>query len=247
MPINALAFDAYGTLYDVQSVSQITEHEFPKNGDLITQVWRLKQLEYTWLRTLMGKYRSFWDISEESLVFTLRAIGLDYDDAKIARIMDKYLHLDPYSDCLATLDALQGRPLSIMSNGNQDILDALVKNTGVADKLDSVISIDSVQQFKPIDSAYKLVEKNLKVTPQETLFVSSNAFDACGAKNFGFQVAWIERVTPDALAAEIKASSVVGPLTMFKMLRMQMENFDLEPDYRLTSLSELPKLVNGNS
>lgn len=245
MPIKALAFDAYGTLYDIQSVSQVTEQEFPVHGNLVTQIWRLKQLEYTWLRTLMGKYRSFWEISEESLVFTLRAIGLEYDDAKIARIMDKYLHLDPYPDCLATLDALKGRPLAILSNGNQEILDALVENTGVSDKLDKVISIDAVQQFKPNVGAYKLVETNLNVRPQDTLFVSSNAFDACAAKNFGFQVAWIERVTTHALAAEIEASTIVGPSTVFKMIRMQMENFDLEPDYRLTSLSDLPKLVNG--
>lgn len=243
MPIKALAFDAYGTLYDVQSVSQVTEQEFPAHGDLITQVWRLKQLEYTWLRTLMGKYKSFWDISEESLVFTLKAIGLDFDDANIARIMDKYLHLDPYPDCLATLDALHGLPLSIISNGNQEVLDALVKNTGVFEKLTSVISVDSVESFKPSASAYELFEKNIGISPQETLFVSSNAFDACGAKNFGFNVAWIERVTPSVLAAEIKASSIVGPSTVFKMLRMQMENFDMEPDYRLMSLSELPTLV----
>lgn len=243
MSIKALAFDAYGTLYDIQSVSQVTEQEFPAHGDLITQVWRIKQLEYTWLRTLMGKYRSFWEISEESLVFTLRAIGLEFDDVKIARIMDKYLHLDPYPDCLSTLDALHGRPLSILSNGNQEVLDALVENTGVADKLDSVISIDSVKQFKPDASAYNLVEQNLNVAPQNTLFVSSNAFDACAAKNFGFQVAWIERVTREALAAEIKESTIVGPSTVFKMIRLQMENFDLEPDYRLTSLSDLTKLV----
>ncbi len=243
MPIKAVTFDAYGTLYDIQSVSQVTELEFPSYGDLITQVWRLKQLEYTWLRTLMGKYRSFWEISEDSLVFTLRAIGLDYDDENIARIMDKYLHLDPYPDCLATLDALHGLPLSIMSNGNQEVLDTLVKNTGVFEKLDSVISIDTVQRFKPTASAYELFEKNVKVSPEETLFVSSNAFDACGAKNFGFNVAWIERVTQNALAAEIEASDIVGPSTMFKMLRMQMENFDMEPDYRLTSLSDLPKIV----
>lgn len=243
MSIKAIAFDAYGTLYDIQSVSQVTEQEFPAHGDLITQVWRIKQLEYTWLRTLMGKYRSFWEISEESLVFTLRAIGLEFDDVKIARIMDKYLHLDPYPDCLATLDALHGRPLSILSNGNQEVLDALVENTGVADKLDSVISIDSVKQFKPNASAYNLVEQNLNVAPQNTLFVSSNAFDACAAKNFGFQVAWIERVTREALAAEIKESTIVGPSTVFKMIRLQMENFDLEPDYRLTSLSDLTKLV----
>lgn len=245
MPVKALAFDAYGTLYDVQSVSEVTEQAFPDNGELITQVWRLKQLEYTWLRTLMGKYRSFWDISEESLVFTLRAIGLDYDSEKISRIMDKYLHLDTYPDALSTLDALQGIPLSILSNGNQEVLDALASNTGVSEKLNCVISIDSVRQFKPSASAYELVEKHLKVAPKDTLFVSSNAFDACAAKNFGFQVAWIERVTTDSLAAEIRASDVVGPTTVFKMLRMQMENFDLEPDYRLKSLSQLPDIVSG--
>lgn len=243
MPIKAFAFDAYGTLFDVQSVSQVTEEEFPERGDLITQVWRLKQLEYTWLRSLMGQYRSFWEISEESLVFTLNSIGLAFDDAKIARIMDKYLHLDPYPDTHATLDALQGNPLAILSNGNQDILDALVNNTGVAAKLSSVISIDSVKVFKPNDRAYELVEKNLGVAPADTLFVSSNAFDACAAKNFGFQVAWIERVTAQALSAEIDAASVVGPSTMFKMLRMQMENFDMEPDHRLKSLTDLASVL----
>lgn len=239
MPIKAFIFDAYGTLFDVQSVSQVTNQEFPEHGDLITQVWRLKQLEYTWLRSLMGEYKSFWEVSEESLVYAINSCGLDYDDAKLNRIMDKYLHLDPYPDCLSALEALQGTPLAILSNGNQEILDALVSNTGVASKLTSVISVDKIKIFKPHASAYRLVEETLGVKPAETLFVSSNAFDACAAKNFGFHVAWIERVTPDALASEIAASESVGPATMFKMLRMQMENFGMEPDYRLTSLSEL--------
>lgn len=239
MPIKAFVFDAYGTLFDVQSVSQITQKEFPEHGDLVTQVWRLKQLEYTWLRSLMGEYRSFWEVSEESLKYALNSCGLDFDDAKLTRIMNKYLHLDPYPECLSALDALKGTPLAILSNGNQEILDALVANTGVAPKLDSVISVDKVNIFKPHASAYQLVEKTLNVKPADTLFVSSNAFDACAAKNFGFQVAWIERVTRDALAAEIASIDAVGPATMFKLLRMQMENFDMEPDYRLTSLTEL--------
>ena len=92
----------------------MTEKEFPGQGDLITQVWRLKQLEYTWLRSLMGAYRSFWEISEESLVFTLRSIGISYDVAQLSRIMEKYLFLDPYPDTLPTLDALKGRPLGIL-------------------------------------------------------------------------------------------------------------------------------------
>lgn len=245
MLINAFVFDAYGTLYDVQSVSQVTEEEFPSQGDLITQVWRLKQLEYTWLRSLMGEYRSFWEISEESLVFALDACGLKYDDAKLSRIMDKYLHLDPYPDCIDALDALKGTPLAILSNGNQEVLDALVNNTGLGPKLDRVISVDTNSIFKPHSSAYELVEKKLGVKPENTLFVSSNAFDACAAKNFGFHVAWIERVTPDALAREIASSDVVGPATLFKMLRMQMENFDMEPDFRLNSLTDLKQYANA--
>lgn len=242
MAVKAFVFDAYGTLYDVQSVSQITGEEFPEHGELITQVWRLKQLEYTWLRTMMGSYRSFWEITEESLVFTLNAVGVSSTKAVRDRIMDKYLHLDPYADSHSALDALSGAKRAILSNGNQEILDALVRNTGLDTRLEAVISIDKARHFKPDARAYGLVEKALNITPQETVFVSSNAFDACAAKNFGFQVAWIERVTPDDLAAEISARDVVGPSTMFKILRMQMEGFGMEPDHRLKSLNDLARL-----
>ncbi|EEE37983.1 haloacid dehalogenase, type II [Rhodobacteraceae bacterium KLH11] len=242
MSIEAFVFDAYGTLYDVQSVSQATNQEFPEHGELITQVWRLKQLEYTWLRSMMNSYRSFWEITEESLVYTLNSIGVQSDKAARDRLMDKYLHLDPHSDCISALNALSGKPLAILSNGNQEILDALVKNTGLDDKLNAVLSIDKAGIFKPHDRAYDLVEQTLQVKPENTVFVSSNAFDACAAKNYGFQVAWIERVTPQALAAEINAADIVGPATMFKLLRMQMENFGMEPDHRLSSLNDLATL-----
>ncbi|MGK8234376.1 haloacid dehalogenase type II [Roseovarius sp. MS2] len=244
MTIDAFVFDAYGTLFDVQSVSQITNQEFPEHGELITQVWRLKQLEYTWLRSMMGSYRSFWDITEESLNYTLNAISVTAEKAVRDRIMDKYLHLDPHVDCLTALDALEGVPLAILSNGNQEILDALVSNSGLDAKLQSVISIDKAGIFKPHKDAYELVEAVLKVKPENTIFVSSNAFDACAAKNFGFRVAWIERVTPEALAEEISSAAVVGPTTMFKLLRMQMESFGMEPDYRLKSLNDLAGLID---
>ncbi len=242
MSIEAFVFDAYGTLYDVQSVSQVTEQEFPEHGELITQVWRIKQLEYTWLRSLMRDYRSFWEISEESLDFTLKAIGLPIEKGTVERIMDKYLHLDPYGDCLQALDSLKGTPLAILSNGNQEILDQLVKNTGLDSHLDAVISIEKVRSFKPSPEAYDLVEQRLSIKPENVMFVSSNSFDASAAKHFGFQVSWIERVTPDALAAEIAASDVAGPSTMFKILRMQMENFDMAPDHKLKSLTDLVDL-----
>ncbi len=242
MAIEAIVFDAYGTLYDVQSLSRITNKEFPRHGELITQVWRLKQLEYTWLRTLMGSYKSFWDISEESLVYTLNAIGQTASPAQIERIMDKYLNLDPYPEAIDALTALKGVPLAILSNGNQDMLDALVQNSGLDKHLDAVISIDKTGKFKPHPDAYGLVESALNVKPENVMFVSSNAFDATAAKDFGFQVSWIERVTPQDLAAEVEAGPVTAPGTMFKILRMQMETFGIEPDNKLKTLLDLKDL-----
>lgn len=245
MKINAFAFDAYGTLFDVHSVLEITEQEYPGKGSLITQVWRLKQLEYTWLRTCMDAYKTFWEVSEESLRYTLNSLCIEHDADKFARIMDKYLHLEPYPDCKSALDSLKakGKPLAILSNGNQSMLDDLVLNTGLDTVLDEVISVDDKKKAKPHPSVYELVEKRLGVPASETVFVSSNSFDACAAKNFGFQVAWIERVTPEMLAAEINASEVVNPDTMYKILRTQQEQFDMDPMYKLKSLSDLINLL----
>lgn len=243
MTIDAIVFDAYGTLYDVQSVSVTTEEEFPGHGELITQVWRLKQLEYTWLRSQMGAYRSFWDLSEESLAFTLDAIGLAYDAGKFERIMDKYLHLDPYPETVAALDALSGKRCAILSNGNQEMLDALVKNTGLDTRLEAAISIDKKRIFKPNAAAYDLVGETLGVSPANVLFVSSNSFDATAAKNYGFNVAWIERLPAERLRAEIASEKAVGPTTMFKILRMREEKFNLAADHYLRSLSDLAAIV----
>lgn len=149
MTIKAFVFDAHETLYDVHSVSQLTEQEFPGQRDLITQVWRLTQLEYKWLCSQIQVYRSFWPISEESLIYTLKAIWLPTEKATVDRILDKYLHLDTYPDCLSALDALKGLPLAILSNGNQEMLDKLVENTGLDTRLQSVINIDKICNFKP--------------------------------------------------------------------------------------------------
>lgn len=242
MTIEAIVFDAYGTLYDVQSVFDVTEREFPGRGNLITQVWRMKQLEYTWLRSQMGAYRTFWEISEESLAYTLDALGLEHDVARFERIMDKYLHLDPYPDALPALDGLKGAKRAILSNGNQEILDSLVQNTDLGSRLEAVISVDEKRVFKPNPAAYDLIGEKLDVAPDKVLFVSSNAFDACGARHYGLNVAWIERVTAEALRNEL-AGSIQDPATMFRTLRMRMEHFNLDPNYRLSSLAELPALV----
>jgi 2-haloacid dehalogenase len=241
--IKAVVFDAYGTLYDIQSVAAVTEEAFPGYGDIITQIWRLKQLEYTWLRSMMRRYEDFSVITRDSLAFTLRVLGLTYDQAAFERIMDKYVHLDPYPDAKDALAALGDRKLAILSNGSSDMLNALVRNTGLDQLLDATISIDSRKVFKPSPETYTLIEERLGVAPADVLFVSSNPFDACGAKSFGLNVAWIERVTPAALSGDLTQLERIAPLTLFKMLRMQMDELGFVPDHRIRALSELPAVV----
>jgi 2-haloacid dehalogenase len=243
MNIKAVVFDAYGTLYDIQSVAAVTEEAFPGYGEIITQVWRIKQLEYTWLRSLMRRYQDFSVVTRESLAYTLRLLGLEYDGGIFERIMDKYLHLDLYPDAQASLAALRGRKLAILSNGSPSMLELLVKNSGLDRVLDATISVDAKKIFKPSPDAYGLIESRLGVAPAQVLFVSSNPWDACGAKAFGLNVAWIERVTPEAMALACVESDLLPPLTMFKAIRMQMDELGLEPDYRIRALTELPALV----
>ena len=243
MTIKAVVFDAYGTLYDIQSVAEITEDAFPGYGEIITQIWRIKQLEYTWLRSLMRRYQDFSHITQDSLAYTLRCLGLQHDRDTFERIMEKYLHLDLYPDALAALAALKGNKLAILSNGSPEMLNALVKNTGLDRVLDATLSVDPKKVFKPAPDAYTLIEEELGVAPHEVLFVSSNPWDACGAKSFGLNVAWIERVMPDSMALLCVENETVAPLTMFKALRTQMDELGVLPDHRIRSLSDLPKVV----
>ena len=242
MTIKAVVFDAYGTLYDIQSVAAVTEEAFPGYGEIVT-LWRIKQLEYTWLRSLMRRYQDFSVVTRDSLAYTLRVLGLKHDGGVFERIMDKYLHLELYPDATAALAAMRGRKLAILSNGSSGMLNALVRNSGLDRVLDATISIDSQEIFKPAPDAYSLIESVLGVPPAEVLFVSSNPWDACGAKAFGLNVAWIERVAPEAMALACVKSDSVAPLILFKAIRTQMDELGLEPDYRIHALAELPGLV----
>jgi 2-haloacid dehalogenase len=245
MTIKAVVFDAYGTLYDVQSVADVTEDAFPGYGGIITQVWRIKQLEYTWLRSLMRQYRDFADVTRDALAYTLDSLGLQYDEDTFARIIDKYLHLDLYPDALAALAAMKDRKLAILSNGSPDMLGALVRNSGLDRVLDATISVDAKKIFKPSPEAYMLIEEVLHVPPAEVLFISANPWDACGAKAFGLNVAWIERVTPEAMALACLESETLPPLTMYWALRTQMDELGVAPDHRIRGLAELPALVSS--
>ncbi|MBI4275555.1 MAG: haloacid dehalogenase type II [Rhizobiales bacterium] len=243
MTVKAIVFDAYGTLFDIQSVAAVTDEAYPGYGEVITQIWRLKQLEYTWLRSLMGRYADFWAITQESLAYTLDGLGLDHDRSLFDRIMDKYCHLELYPDAKQALTALKNYRLAILSNGSQQMLDDVVRNSGLASILEAVISVDSRKIFKPSPEVYELIQTELGVGPHEVLFVSSNAFDVCGAKNYGLKVTWVERVTAQALKREIGGNVAVRPATMFKALRMRMEPFGFDADFRVNSLAELPLAV----
>ena len=243
MNLKAVVFDAYGTLYDIQSVAEITEDAFPGYGEIITQVWRIKQLEYTWLRSLMRRYQDFSDITRDSLAYTLRVMGISYEGGAFERIIDKYLHLDLYADATTALAALKPRKLAILSNGSPDMLNALVRNTGLDRLLDATISVDAKKIFKPSPEAYELIGEAFGTAPDEVLFVSSNPWDVAGAKSFGLNVAWIERVTPEAMALACVETELVAPLTMFKAIRTQMDELGFAPDHRVRSLSELAKIA----
>jgi 2-haloacid dehalogenase len=240
MPIKGLIFDAYGTLYDVHSVQTKTEQLCPGKGDLITQIWRLKQLEYTWLQTALQGYRDFGFITRASLVFALSAAGVEPSDSIIAPLLDKYLDLDPFPEAKEALGVLKSRGgyrLAILSNGSTAMLTALVTNSGLGAFLDATISVDGARKFKPHPECYALVEVKLGLKTDEVLFVSSNGFDVAGAKHFGFKVAWIRR---GGVAAP---TGPIGPAQMYRLLRGNAETLGYAQDYTVAALTDLVTLL----
>ncbi len=240
MPIKGLIFDAYGTLYDVHSVLAKTEQLCPGKGDLITQIWRLKQLEYTWLQTVLQAFRDFDFITRASLDFALRAAGVEPSEGIINPLLDKYLDLDPFPEAREALGALRrrgGYQLAILSNGSAAMLTALVKNSGLGAFLDATISVDDARKFKPHPECYALVEASLGLKNDEVLFVSSNSFDVAGAKEFGFKVAWIRR---SGVAAP---TGPIEPAQMYRLLRGNAETLGYAPDYTVAALTDLVTLL----
>ena len=232
MSVNAIVFDAYGTLYDPQSVADAVSRQVPAHADIITQVWRLKQLEYTWLRAAMGQYRDFAAVTRESLAFAVKPFA-DLAEADLDCLADAYTRLTPYPDAAAALATLRqrGLRLAILSNGTQAMLDALVDGSALNGLLDRVISVDPAATYKPDPRAYALAEQALGAEAKDMLFVSSNGFDVSGAKAFGFHVAWIRRSTPAAAAA-----------SLYGLLRQQEECLGQAPDHTLDSLTDLAGL-----
>lgn len=193
--IQAIVFDLYGTLYDVYSVVRLCDEVYPGRGDELSRLWRQKQLEYTWLRSLMGRYVSFETVTEDALRHSCNHIGLPLDAATLQRLSEAYLRLSPFEDASVALRRLRsaGLPLGILSNGSHHSISRVVTNAGMNWAFDQLISVEEVQVFKPDSRVYSLAEKRMGCTRTDILFVSSNAWDASGAAHFGFPVCWINR------------------------------------------------------
>ena len=191
-PIRGYVFDAYGTLFDVHSV---VEAGRVITGDpvALSTMWRQKQLEYTWLRALMGTYADFWVVTEAALRYTIRRLGLTASEAQVRQLMEAYLSLACFPEVKAALRQLAGRPRAVLSNGAPSMLAAAVTASGLTALLEHVISVDRVKTYKPSPLVYALGPETLGVSAGELLFVSSNGWDVAGAKAFGYQVVWCNR------------------------------------------------------
>ena len=192
--IRACVFDAYGTLFDVHSAAARCRDDLGGKADALSDIWRQKQLQYTWLRSLMGTHADFWQVTGDALDFALAAVGLD-DPPMRQRLMDLYLELDAYPEVPAMLGRLKasGVATAILSNGAPAMLDAAVRSAGLAGTLDYVLSVEDVGIFKPDPRVYQLAADRIGVAPGEICFQSSNAWDAYAASHFGFRVVWVNR------------------------------------------------------
>ena len=212
-PIHGYVFDAYGTLFDVHSVAE-AGRAITDDPATLSATWRQKQLEYTWLRALMGAYADFWAVTESALRHTIRRLGLTATEAQVRHLMEAYLSLACFPEVKAALERLAGRPRAVLSNGAPRMLAAAVASSGLAPHLEHVISVDQVKTYKPSPFVYALGPQTLGIAAGELLFVSSNAWDVAGAKAFGYRAAWCNRTSAPEEELGVRPDVVVPTLDL---------------------------------
>lgn len=193
--IQAIAFDAFGTLFDVYSVGLLAEQLFPGKGAALADLWRQKQIEYSFLRTLSGRYKPFWEITVDGLVFAAARLGLTLDASQRTQLMNQYACLSPFPENLRVLRAIKaaGIPTAILSNGTPEMLGVAIKSAGMQGLFDHVLSVDAIQRYKTHPEAYALGPAAFDCPAERILFVSSNGWDAAGATWYGYTTFWINR------------------------------------------------------
>jgi 2-haloacid dehalogenase len=213
MQATGLLFDAYGTLFDVHSVVE-AGRTITDDPQQLSALWRQKQLEYTWLRSLMGRYEDFWAVTDAALAFACRRLGLRADAAARQRLMNAYLELDAFAEVPPVIARLRDRPCAILSNGSPRMLAAVVAHNHLDAHFRAVVSVDEVRTFKPHPAVYALGAARLGLARESIAFVSSNGWDVAGAKAFGFRVVWVNRqgapleelgVVPDLEVRDLEA------------------------------------------
>lgn len=219
MPLEALVFDAYGTLFDVHSVGREAQTLWPGRGDELSRLWRSKQLEYTWLRSLMGRYEDFSRVTRDALRYACAALALPLDDVAEARLLDAYRRLSLFPEVRAALASLGTRKLAILSNGAPEMLEAVVRHAGIDTLIRHVLSVDTLRVYKPDPRVYRLAVDTLGTPAERIGFLSANGWDAAGAKAFGMHVFWVNRT------------------------QAPLEVLGVPPDQVIASLAELPALV----
>jgi 2-haloacid dehalogenase len=196
-PPRAFVFDAYGTLFDVHSVAMLAEARAPAQGGALSRIWRAKQLEYTWLQSLMlsasQPREDFAAITAHALDYAVAALMVPLDAAGRQQLLDAYLHLKPFPEAAEALAALAPRPRWILSNGTLAMLEPLVRASPLAAHVDGILSVDDAGIYKPSPRVYQLAVDRLQLAPADIAFVSSNGWDAAGAAAFGFRTIWINR------------------------------------------------------
>jgi 2-haloacid dehalogenase len=198
-----IAFDAYGTLFDVYSMSQLVEELFPGHGQALALMWRDRQIEYTRLVTMSDPnpngskyYLPFWELTIRSLCYVCKRMNLNLTPEYEKQLMDQYAKLTGFQDSLSVLKAIKAKAIytAILSNGSKDMLNTVVDSNGLKPYLDKVVTVEDIHLFKTAPQAYDLLLKTFPVKKEEVLFVSSNAWDALAAKWFGFDVFWVNRL-----------------------------------------------------
>ena len=220
--IKACVFDAYGTLFDFNAAAMGCRDALGDKAGPVAEVWRTKQLQYTWLRGLMGKHADFWRVTGDALDFALAAAEIS-DDGLRKRLLDLYWQLDAYPEVPEMLEKLKsaGMKCAILSNGTPGMLEAAAQNAGIAGFLDDLISVEDVGVFKPHPSVYSRAADRLGLAPYDMSFQSANAWDAAAAAAFGYRVVWINRAGQPP------------------------ERLPWQPDVELTTLEQLPAIVTA--
>jgi 2-haloacid dehalogenase len=192
--IGACVFDAYGTVFDLASATRRCDASLGGKAEALSALWRIKQLDYTWLRSLMGRHAEFWQVTGEALDYALAALDL-HDEGLHARLMDGFLTCDAYADARPALAAVKraGLPAAILSNGSPAMLAAAIGAAGIGELLDHCLSVEEVGVYKPDPRVYALAERRLGLARERICFVSSNGWDAAGATAYGFRSVWVNR------------------------------------------------------